>query len=59
MIPKALMPKGPEIDNKSMSEMKKKPASVASPIQFRHDILESKKRVNYQNEFDRLQGAKR
>ena len=27
-------------------------------IEFRNDILESQKRVNY-NEFDRLQGAKR
>ena len=28
-------------------------------VQFRHDLLESQKRVNYNNEFDRLQGAKK
>ena len=28
-------------------------------MQFRHHLLESQKRVNYQNEFDRLQGAKK
>ena len=40
------------------SEMKKKKASVASSVQFRNDMLESQKRINSQNEFDRLQGAK-
>ena len=33
--------------------------NIKSQIQFRHDLLESQKRVNYQNEFDRLQGAKK
>ena len=28
-------------------------------VQFRHDLLESQKRGNYQNEFDRPQGAKK
>ena len=28
-------------------------------MQFRHDLLESQNRVNYHNEFDRLQGAKK
>ena len=28
-------------------------------IEFRNDILESQKRINYKNEFDRLQGAKK
>ena len=28
-------------------------------VQFRHDLLESQKRVNYKNEVDRLQGAKK
>ena len=28
-------------------------------IQYRHDLMESQKHVNYQNEFDRLQGAKK
>ena len=57
--PKALMPKGYEIDNKLMDEMKKKRANIVSSVQFRNDILESQKRINYQNEFDRLQGAKK
>ena len=57
--PKALMPKGYEIDNKLMDEMKKKRANIVSSVQFRNDILESQKRINYQNEFDRLQGSKK
>ena len=57
--PKALMPKGYEIDEKLMDEMKKKRANIVSSVQFRHDILESQKRINYQNEFDRLQGSKK
>ena len=56
--PKALVPKGYEIDDE-LSEMKKIKASVASSVQFRNGILESQKRVNYQNEFDRVQAAKR
>ena len=28
-------------------------------IEFRNNILESQKQVNYKNEFDRLQGAKK
>ena len=28
-------------------------------IEFRHELLESQKRINYKNEFDRLQGAKK
>ena len=56
---KALMPKGYEIDNKLMTEMRKKRATIASSVQFRNDILESQKRINYQSEFDRLQGAKK
>ena len=59
IIPQALMPKGYEIDSKLMSEMNKKKASVASSIQFGNGVLESQKRINYQSEFDRLQGAKR
>ena len=50
---------GYEIDNNLMSEMINKRATIASSVQFRNDILESQKRVNYQNEFDRLQSAKR
>ena len=44
-------------DNNLMPEMEDRKASVASPIQFRHGIMESQKRTNYHNEFDRLQGA--
>ena len=54
--PLALM--GYEIDNKIMSEMKKKKETTASSVQFRNDILESQKRINYQNDFDRIQGDK-
>ena len=57
--PKALMPKGYEIDNKLMEEMKKKRANIVSSVQFRNELLESQKRINYMNEFDRLQGAKK
>jgi len=55
----AFMPKGYEMNNKLMEEMKKKKVNIASSVQFRNDILESQKRVNYQNEFDRLHGAKK
>ena len=56
---KSLIPRGYEIDNKLMSDMKKKREDIASSVQFRNDVLESQKRVNYQNEFDRLQGSKK
>lgn len=32
---------------------------IAAQVEFRHDLLEYQKRVNYQNGVDRLQGAKR
>ena len=54
----AFMLKGYEMNNKLMEEMKIKKLNIASSVQFRNDILESQKRVNYQNEFDRLHGAK-
>ena len=57
--PKALMPKGSEINNKLMEEMKKKRANIVSSVQFRNELLESQKRINYMNEFDRLRGAKK
>ena len=56
---KALMPKGYEIDDKLMGEMKKKRANILSSVEFRNDLLESQKRINYMNGFDRLQGAKK
>ena len=55
----AFMPKGYEMNNKLMEEMKKKKKSIASSVQFRNEVLESQKRVNYQNEFDRLQNTKK
>ena len=36
-----------------------KKEKIKAQIEFRHDILESQKRFNYKNEFDRLQGAKK
>ena len=45
--------------NKSIAELPEKREKIKSQIEFRHDLLESQKRVNYQNEFDRLQGAKK
>ena len=45
--------------NKLIDELPEQREKVKAHIQFRHDLLESQKRVNYKNEFDRLQGAKR
>ena len=45
--------------NKLISELPEKREKIKAQVEFRNDILESQKRVNYQNEFDRLQGAKR
>ena len=36
-----------------------KKENIKAQVQFRHDLLESQKRINYKNEFDRLQGAKK
>ena len=43
--------------NKLIAELPEKREKVNAQVQFRHDLLESQKRVNYKNEFDRLQGA--
>ena len=51
---KGIVPKGYEMDNKLIGEMKKKRANIVSSIEFRNGILESQKRINYMNEFDRL-----
>ena len=56
---KGFMPKGYEVNNKLMDGMKKKRATISSSVQFGNDFLESQNRINYQNEFDRLQGAKK
>ena len=45
--------------NKLIAELPEKRDNIKAQVQFRHDILESQKRVNYKNEFDRLQGAKK
>ena len=56
---KGIVPKGYEMDNKLIDEMKKKRANIVSSIEFRNDILESQKRISYMNEFDRLRGSKK
>ena len=45
--------------NKLIAELPERREKIKAQVQFRHDILESQKRGNYQNEFDRLQGAKK
>ena len=45
--------------NKLIAELPEQQENIKAQVQFRHDLLESQKRVNYQNEFDRLQGAKK
>ena len=45
--------------NKLIAELPEKREKIKAQVQLRHDILESQKRINYQNEFDRLQGAKK
>ena len=44
--------------NKLISELPEKREKIKAQVEFRNDILESQKRVNYKSEFDRLQGAK-
>ena len=45
--------------NKFIAELSEKREKIKSQIQFRHDLLEPQRRINYKNEFDRVQGAKR
>ena len=45
--------------NKLMAELPEKREKIKAQIEFRHEVLESQKRVNYKSEFDRLQGAKK
>ena len=45
--------------NKSIAELPEKRKKLRAQVEFRHDLLESQKRVNYKNGFDRLQGAKK
>ena len=44
--------------NKLIAELPEKRENIEAQTEFRHDLLESQKRVNYKNEFDRLQGPK-
>ena len=45
--------------NKWSAELPEKRGKIKAQVQFRHDLLEPQKRINYKNESDRLQGAKR
>ena len=45
--------------NKLISGLQEKQENIKAQFQFRHDLLESQKGINYNNEFDRLQGAKK
>ena len=44
--------------NKLVAELLAKRKKIAAQVQFRKEILDSQKHVNYQHEVDRLQGAK-
>ena len=48
----------PTQDNKLIAELPERREKIKAQVQFRNHILEYQKRVNYQNEFDRLQGSK-
>ena len=43
--------------DKLIAELPERREKIKTQIQFINQLLESQKRVNYQNEFDRLQGA--
>ena len=45
--------------NKLIAELPERKEKIKAQIEFRNNILESQKRINYKNEFDRLQGAKK
>ena len=45
--------------HKLITELPPKREKIKAQTEFRHDLSESQKRTNYQNEFDRLQGAKK
>ena len=44
--------------NTLIAELPGRQENVNAQVQFRHGLLEPQKRINYKNEFDRLQGAK-
>ena len=45
--------------NKFISGVPEKRENIKAQVEFRNDISESQKRINYKNESDCLQGAKR
>ena len=45
--------------NKLIAELPEQRENVKAQVQFRHDLIESQKRVNYKSEFDRLLGARK
>ena len=45
--------------NKLIAELLEKREKIKAQVQFRHDLSEPKRRINYKNEFDRFQGAKK
>ena len=45
--------------NKLIAELPGRREKIKAQVQFRTEIFEFQKCVNYQNEFDRLQGANR
>ena len=45
--------------NKLIAGLPERREKIKAQVQFRNELSEPQKRVNYQNEFDRLQGAKR
>ena len=45
--------------NKLIAELPGRREKITAQEQFRHYILESQKRINYQSEFDRLQGSEK
>jgi L-2-hydroxyglutarate oxidase LhgO len=44
--------------NKLISDLPEKRAKIEASIAFRNNALESSKRTNYQNEYDRIHGLK-
>ena len=45
--------------NNSIAEIPERREKIKAQVQFRNQLLEFQKRFSYQNEFDRLQGAKK
>ena len=42
-----------------IAELSERREKIKAQVQFRNQLLEFQKRFSYQNEFDRLQGAKK